>query len=521
MAIPDIVAWGESRSGFYIPETKAPIKLASHQAAILRHVLTLGPDGRLPYSEVIWSGPKKSGKTTIAALVAEYFGLFIESPNEVYLCANDLEQSQGRVYKALSQSVKLNRHLTNRADVQVRITRFDNGTELTALPSDYAGAAGSNHGLSIFDELWAYVSENSRRLWDEMTPPPTRRLAMRLTVTYAGFEGESELLEEFYKRGQKGDPVPDLAHIENGEGQPACRANGRLFVYWDHQLKRYPGLTIAPDDYHAQQREDLRPLAYTRLHENKFTVNESRFITKEQWEACYDPELRALSAGDGRKAVFGADASTTRDLTALVGVYSNSQAKTSDIVFCKAWKPERGVLRLGKPTVDLDETIGKEVERLHKAGQISAIVADPYQMHTLIIKWEKMGIRVIELPQTAARVEADQAFYDAIIGRTVRHYNHPDLNEHSENAIAVETARGFRLAKEKTRKKIDLMVAASQAHYGATGYQVQDPAGEMIDDLPREVYMTYEDQEIENAIAGVLGRRARRIGPMGSRRMKN
>ena len=43
--------------------------------------------------------------------------------------------------------------------------------------------------------------ERSHRLWDEMVPPPTRRVACRLTVTYAGFEGEGEVLYELYKRG--------------------------------------------------------------------------------------------------------------------------------------------------------------------------------------------------------------------------------------------------------------------------------------------------------------------------------
>ena len=40
-----------------------------------------------------------------------------------------------------------------------------NGTTVTAISGDYAGAAGSNHGFVSYDELWAYVSESSRRLW--------------------------------------------------------------------------------------------------------------------------------------------------------------------------------------------------------------------------------------------------------------------------------------------------------------------------------------------------------------------
>ena len=61
------------------------------------------------------------------------------------------------------------------------------------MPADYAGAAGASPSIVVFDELWGYVSERSRRLWDELVPVPTRQVSVRLTVTYAGFEGESEV----------------------------------------------------------------------------------------------------------------------------------------------------------------------------------------------------------------------------------------------------------------------------------------------------------------------------------------
>jgi phage terminase large subunit-like protein len=465
--LTDIVQWAESSAGFYLSGTKQPIKLAGHQKDILRHVFTQQADGRLPYDTVVYACPKKSGKTTIAALVAEYFALFIEAPNEVYLCANDLEQSQGRSFKAMSQSVRLNPHLSNRADIQRQAIYFDNETMVQALAADYAGAAGSNHGLTVWDELWAYVSERSRRLWDELTPVPTRRISIRFIATYGGFTGESALLEELYNQGRAGEVIPELAHIENGEGQPACRKNGRTFVYWDHQLKAHPGLTIDPEEYHNEQRKTLRPLAFLRIHENRFTSNENAFISPDQWDACYHPDVIPMRPYDDRRIILGADASTSRDLTALVGMYVNRETQTRDIVYCRAWKPVKSELRGGRPTVDLDETVKAEIYRLWEAGNVEKCFFDPYQLHSIGLELQKAGVNMIELPQTSARVESDQAFYDAILTRQLRHFNHPDLNEHIRNAVAIETPRGFRLAKEKTSKKIDLSVAASMAHYGA------------------------------------------------------
>jgi hypothetical protein len=89
---------------------------------------------------------------------------------------------------------------------------------------DYAGAAGGKQGIDVFDELWAYASERARRLWDEMVPPPTKKIACRLTVTYAGFEHESDLLEELYKRGLR---QPEVA--------PGLYAGDGLLMFWSHE----------------------------------------------------------------------------------------------------------------------------------------------------------------------------------------------------------------------------------------------------------------------------------------------
>ena len=102
---------------------------------------------------------------------------------------------------------------------KIRFPAFN--ATIQAIASDAGSAAGSNAVVSGFDELWAYTSERSRRLWDEMTPPPTRQIAFRLTVTYAGYEGESVLLEELYRRGKAQPLIGDDLYA--GEG---------LLMFW-------------------------------------------------------------------------------------------------------------------------------------------------------------------------------------------------------------------------------------------------------------------------------------------------
>jgi hypothetical protein len=121
------------------------------------------------------------------------------------------------VFQAVKRIVEKSPLLRREAKItQNRIEFPETGATITAIGSDYAGAAGANPSVSAFDELWAFTSERSYRLWDE-------KISCRLTTTYAGFEGESELLETIYKRGiQQPLIAPDLYA---GDG---------LLMFWSH-----------------------------------------------------------------------------------------------------------------------------------------------------------------------------------------------------------------------------------------------------------------------------------------------
>ena len=77
-----------------------------------------------------------------------------------------------------------------------------------------------------------------------MIPVPTRRISCRLTTTYAGFEGESELLEALNKRGlaqplvgpdlYAGDGLLAAPHIYYAFPGPCTRrADGRTDRSWE------------------------------------------------------------------------------------------------------------------------------------------------------------------------------------------------------------------------------------------------------------------------------------------------
>jgi phage terminase large subunit-like protein len=82
------------------PETGQPFVLYEAQNRFLREALTLTKDGRLPFAELIFSAPKKSGKTATAAMAMIYVIVMLGGQYaEGYAVANDFDQAQGRVFR--------------------------------------------------------------------------------------------------------------------------------------------------------------------------------------------------------------------------------------------------------------------------------------------------------------------------------------------------------------------------------------------------------------------------------------
>ncbi|MCE5209884.1 MAG: terminase large subunit [Chloroflexi bacterium] len=419
------------------------------------------PDGNPAARNIADYRTKKEGKSTLAGAVGLYMAARQEYA-EVVIVASDRDQAKDRVLRSVKYAIDKG-PLSDHAKIYRDTIELDNGSLIQAMPNDWQGAAGGNYSCIIFDELHSWVYESNRRMFDEMVIPPTQPHGCRWIASYAGFEGESVLLREWWDRSLQGKKVDPKLPIYHNQSSSLL-----AFVDVGEESWRMPWMT---KEYLAEIKQTERPNTFRRIWLNEWVSSESRFVPEGAWENCQSDDVKPVQPGDHVRLVLGADASTSRDLTALVGVAYNYDRKVTETRFVRVWKPQVGILRRGKPTVDLEETIGAEVKRLHKAGQIDCIVADPYQLHGLLIEWEKAGIKVIELPQTNARTEADQALYDAIIGRAILHYGDPVLNQHIKNAVAIESIRGFRLAKEKTSQKIDAAVSLSMAHYGALEYQ--------------------------------------------------
>ena len=313
------------------PETGEPFELLDAERQFFEHAYRTDADGRLIFPEQVYSAPKKSGKTGFAAMHVLTTVLIFGGPYaEGYCVANDEEQAQGRVFQAVRRIVEASPMLKREAKItQSKVEFPETGVTITAIASDYAGAAGANPTISSFDELWAFTSERSRRLWDEMVPPPTRKIACRFTSTYAGFDGESTLLEELHKHGHA-QPVigPDL-HAGDG-----------LLMFWTHS----PVAPWQTDAWLQQMRGQLRRNQFLRMIENRFVSTDSTFVEMAWFDACVDPNATPEISDKTLPVWVGVDASVKRDSTAIVAVTWDRDAKKARLVWHRIFQPSPDAL---------------------------------------------------------------------------------------------------------------------------------------------------------------------------------
>jgi phage terminase large subunit-like protein len=444
-------------SGLVNPETLQPFRLTAAEKLFVRHAFKVTKDGRLQYPELVFSGPKKSGKTAFGAMLVIYVIVALGGRYaEGYCAANDFEQSQGRVFQAIVRILQASPLFSDDVQITAKQVLFvATGSTITALANDYAGSAGANPTITVFDELWGYQSERSNRLFDEMVPPPTRKIAARLTVTYAGYTGESTLLEGLYNRGKAGEELaPDLY------------AAGSLLMFWTTRFTA-PWQT---DEWREQMREQLRPNAYLRLIENQWVSGESSFIEMAWWDACVDPEARPVLADPGLSIFVGVDASVKHDATAIVACSYDRETKAVRLVTHRIFQPNPD------DPLDFENTIEATIQEFAGRFRVREVRYDPYQMQASAQRLIARGVPMIEYPQTVGGLtEASNNLYELIKGRNLSVYPDDEIRLAVSRAVAVESPRGWKISKAVQTHKIDIVIALGLACLGAVGSAAKKP----------------------------------------------
>lgn len=420
-----------------------------YQKAVLREATRRGEDGKLVYSTVVWSDIKKSIKSCIAAAVGLWRGFALDW-GSVIIVANDLKQADSRVGFYMRRAIELNGKMKALSQIRNYMISLPNRTNIESVSIDPTGEAGSNADMIIFSELWGAHQEAQKRMWTEMTLPPGKfGYSQRWVETYAGYSGESPLLEQLYETGHHQGRMLDL-------GIPGLEvfANdaARLLVMWN----TVPRCSWQTPDYYAQEASILPANEFQRVHRNQWVTSLQTFVPPEWWEACIASEKNPIPRLEEREQmVFGIDAGVSSDCFAIVGV-----SRRNDHVYvryAKAWfPPPGGKINFAEPEA--------EIRKLAEQYDVVEWAYDEYQLHDLSGRLSKEGIGWFRpFSQARERLVGDKNLQDLIREKRLVHNGDALLTEHIRNANAKLEGEKLRLVKRSELLKIDLAVALAMA----------------------------------------------------------
>jgi len=244
-----------------------------------------------------------------------------------------------------------------------------------------------------------------------------------------------------------------------------------MLMYWTHDC---PAPWQTPE-WIEQMRQQLRPNAYLRLIENRWVTSESNFVDMAWYDACVDADLHP-ELTDPRLAVWvGVDASVKRDSTAIVCCTFDQVAKKVRLVWHCIFQPSPDDPLL------FEDTIERTLLDLRRRFWVREVRFDPYQMQATAQRLTAQGVPMLEFPQSVPNLtEASTNLYELLKGRNLLVYPDDDVRLAVSRCVALETTRGWRIAKEKASQKIDVVVALAQAALGAV--QQGQVAGMSADD---------------------------------------
>jgi hypothetical protein len=479
-----------------------PIRLADHQRRIINEALSK-VNGRFKYSTVIYSAPKKSGKSAIASAVALYMASKTAF-GQIYALGNDGKNSKDRLYLPIWRCLNFHKQrglLHKEARVNQVEAFLSNNSHIEAIPCDASGEAGSEPTGVFYSEFWGYIEENKRRLFTEMTLPPTLYgKAIRWIESYAGFMGVSDLLWEMYSLGKEGVPHPDFTDLVGRDGEPVVWANHRahVFMYWD----TLPRMVWQNDDYYQQEAQILSDSEFQRIHQNQWVSPMGSFIQSSWWAACSDPTVPKLTKNSTVPVVLGVDAAISGDCASIAVVSRDPHQPMTDIAIRDIiiFEPKPG------HPIKIEEQIGKAIRDLAKIYNVVCVAYDSYQMEGLAQNYRRGNVTLTadeiayykkrpkeelsaymeqesraaqrwfyQFGQNISRGIADKRLYDMIINRSV-HYNPNDVDsainekgdeetlaKHIKQAGRKESGKEMRIEKLADNAHIDAAVALSMA----------------------------------------------------------
>lgn len=437
-------------------------------------------DGKRRYRRVFVFVPRKNGKSTMGAGIANYLLLADGEPGaEIYSAALDREQASIIFAEAKSMCIQ-EPVLRERCQIYRRsIVVPSTLSSYRVLSADADNKHGLNaHGV-IFDELHA---QDDRDLYDVLlTSTGAREQPMTWMFTTAGFDRDTICYEVYDYARRVRDGVIDDPEFLPVIYEAAPDDDWKSPATW-RKANPNLGVTISEEYLEAEcRRAVLTPMyenAFRRLHLNQWTQQETRWVSIERWDECGSPPLDV----SGRRCWVGLDLSRKTDLTAAVAVFPDEHG-VHDVI-AKFWMPAENVaererrdkvpyskwVRDGLIETTEGDVVDYRAVRTYltefaSRHTVVEVAYDPWSAVQIATELQDDGLTMVQHMQGFRSMsEPMKTLEAAVLSGGLRHGGNEVLRWMFGNvAVEIDAAENIKPSKRKSRGRIDGIVALIMA----------------------------------------------------------
>lgn len=273
------------------------------------------PDGTRRYRQAYISVPRKNGKTTWSAGIANYVLYCDGEPRAENYCAGTDRDQAGLLFATAAAMIKQNPALLEESKViesQKRVTY--KGSFLRAIPANEEASHGFDVHLVIGDELHAW---RGRAMYDVLiTGTGARPEPLVIFITTAGYDKLSICYKEYrYAKGVRDGKIDDPHYL------PVIYEADETDDWQDPEVWRKAnpnyGVSLRKEYLEREckraQQEPSYQNTFRRLHCNQWTSQEIRWLDMDRWRAC---KTTQYDTPNGADAYGGLDLASTVDLSA-------------------------------------------------------------------------------------------------------------------------------------------------------------------------------------------------------------
>lgn len=479
--------------------TGLPFTILAWQRMVIMALFVVGADNMRIVRWALIGVAKKNGKTELCAALALFFAFGPSGPDgepepsAIVVCAAGNDDQADLIFGAARTMVQLSATLRQILEV------FESEILCPSLPGSkivrVAAAAkktsstldGKNIYVVICDELHCWEGNGARIVWDTLTNgTATRRQPMVIQITTAGFDKETLCGEQYdygvaVAAGEVIDPAfmfwwvapPPNAKMHNPDVIAAANPSF--------------GVTVTIEFY-LDQLSKKTEAVFRRYFLNQWTESNESWLEQGQWELL---SIGAFTFAKGSALWTGTDAATKHDSTAhVIGQWHDCYPdcpgwRKADEERAAAGQPSRKIRLQAKiwerpfdpatrrpvadwrlPIVEVEQYL-RDLSTQFGIGPaaLRASGYDPALFERSAQQLETEGLPMEEVPQSDARmVPASQTLFQLVNEGLIEHDGNEAFSRHMRSAVAVQARGGnggWRLAKGKTRRKMDAAIAAA------------------------------------------------------------